>query len=56
MYSRRHPYLYFFLVSATIAAVTTLGVTILLMVGGKSAEFEFGEKVGVVEITGIIND
>jgi protease-4 len=56
MYSRRHPYLFFLLICATIAAVTTLGVTILLMVGGKSADFEFGEKVGVVEITGIIVD
>ena len=56
MYSRRHPYLFFLLICATIAAVTTLGVTTLLMVSGKSADFEFGEKVGVVEITGIIVD
>ena len=56
MYSRRHPYLFFLLICATIAAVTTLGVTTLLMVSGKSADFEFGDKVGVVEITGIIVD
>ena len=56
MYSRKHPYLFFLLICATIAAVTTLGVTTLLMVSGKSADFEFGEKVGVVEITGIIVD
>ena len=56
MYSRRHPYLFFLMVSAAIAAVATLGVTALLVVGGRSADLEFGEKVGVVEVTGIITD
>lgn len=54
MYSRRHPYLFFLLVFAAIATVTTLGVTGIFMLGGDRAEFEFGEKVGVVEITGVI--
>lgn len=44
------------MVSATIAAVTTLGLTSLLMLGGERAEFDFGEKVGVVEVTGMIVD
>ena len=56
MYARRHPYLFFFMVSATIAAVTILGLTSLFMLGGERAEFDFGEKVGVVEVTGMIVD
>jgi len=56
MYSRRHPYLFFFLVAAALAAVTTLGLSGLLMIGGDRADFDFGEKVGVVEVTGIIVD
>jgi protease IV len=56
MYSRRHPYLFFFLVAAGIAAVTTLGLSGLFMLGGDRAEFDFGEKVGVVEVSGIIVD
>ena len=56
MYARRHPYLFFFMVSATIAAVTILGLTSLFMLGGERAEFDFGEKVGVVEVAGMIVD
>lgn len=56
MYSRRHPYLFFLLVAAALAAVMTLGLSGLFMLGGDRAEFEFGEKVGVVEVTGVIVD
>ncbi|MCP3953599.1 MAG: signal peptide peptidase SppA, partial [Desulfobacterales bacterium] len=56
MYSRRHPYLFFLLVSAAIAAVATLGLSSLFVLGGDRAEFEFGEKVGVVDISGVIID
>ena len=56
MYSRRHPYLFFFLVAAALAAVMTLGLSGLVMLGGDRADFDFGEKVGVVEVTGIIVD
>ena len=56
MYSRRHPYLFFSLVAAALAAVTTLGLSGLVMLGGDRADFDFGEKVGVVEVTGIIVD
>jgi len=56
MYARRHPYMFFLMVSATIAAVTVLGLTSLFMLGGERAEFDFGEKVGVVEVTGMIVD
>jgi len=56
MFARRHPYLFFLMVSAAIAAVTILGMTNLFMLGGERAEFDFGEKVGVVEVTGMIVD
>ena len=56
MYARRHPYLFFLMVSAAIAAVVTLGLTGLLVLTGDRAEFDFGEKVGVVEISGVIVD
>ncbi len=56
MYSRRHPYLFFLLVAAALTAATTLGLSGLFMLGGDSAEFDFGEKVGVVEISGVIVD
>jgi len=56
MFARRHPYLFFVMVSASIAAVTILGLTSLFMLGGDRAEFDFGEKVGIVEVTGMIVD
>ena len=56
MYARRHPYLFFLLISAMIVAVTTLGLSGLLILGGGQADFNFGEKVGVVEISGVITD
>ena len=56
MYSRRHPYLFFLLAFAIISAVAILGLSGLFLLGSDRAEFEFGEKVGVVEITGVIVD
>ena len=56
MYARRHPYLVFLLVAAALGAVTTLGLSGLFMLGSDRAEFDFGEKVGVVEVSGIIVD
>jgi len=56
MFARRHPYLFFLMVSTTIAAVTILGLTSLFMLSGERAEFDFDEKVGVVEVTGMIVD
>lgn len=56
MYSRRHPYLFFLLVSAAIAATVTLGLSGLFLLGGARTDLDFGEKVGVVEISGVIVD
>jgi protease-4 len=55
MFSRRHPYLFFLLVFSSIIAVTTV-VILLIAFGAKDPDFEFGEKVGIIEITGLISD
>lgn len=56
MFSRRHPYLFFILIFSSIVAAGMLGITLLIILGTKSSDFEFGEKVGIIEITGIITD
>ncbi len=60
MFSHRHPILFFILIFTSIFAVTALGVTLLFVIGTKNFGFvgidQDGEKVGVIEITGIISD
>ena len=56
MFSRRHPYLFFILIFTSVVAVAMLGMSLLFVLGSKSSDFEFGEKVGVIEIKGIITD
>lgn len=56
MFSRRHPYLFFILVFTTVVAVAMLGMSLLIVLGAKSSDFEFGEKVGIIEIKGVIAD
>ena len=33
-----------------------IGMTILIILGSRDADFEFGEKVGIIEISGVITD
>ena len=56
MFSRRHPYLFFILVFTSVVAIAMLGMSLLFVLGSKSSDFEFGEKVGIIEIKGIIAD
>jgi len=56
MFSRRHPYLFFILIFSSITAAAMLGMTLLILIGTKSSDLKFGEKVGIIEITGIITD
>ncbi|NQT68493.1 MAG: signal peptide peptidase SppA [Desulfobacteraceae bacterium] len=56
MFSRRHPYLFFLLTFTSIVAVATIGMSLLFVLGAKTSDFEFGEKVGVIEVNGIIAD
>jgi len=56
MFSRRHPYLFFILTFSTVVATAMILMTILVVLSTRDTEFEFGEKVGVIEINGIITD
>ena len=56
MFSRRHPYLFFLLTFTSIVAVATLGMSLLFVLGKQTSDFEFGEKVGIIEVNGIIAD
>ena len=56
MFSRRHPYLFFMLVFTAIIAGSTVIVSLLTMIGQHRSDIGFGEKVGVVELNGIIAD
>ena len=56
MFSRRHPYLFFFLLFTTIVATAVIILSFLIFWGTRRPQFEFGEKVGVIEIKGVITD
>ena len=54
MFSRRHPYLFFIIaMTATFCSFVIL-LSIIFKVSGARTKFVSGEKVGVVEITGVI--
>lgn len=55
MFSRRHPYLFFLLVSMTMFCGTTVVLSTLFSVASFKTDFDFGEKVGIIEIEGIIS-
>jgi protease-4 len=56
MFSRRHPYLFFILIFTTVVATAMILMAFLVTLSTRDTEFEFGEKVGVIEINGIIAD
>jgi len=56
MFSRRHPYLFFILIFSSVVATAMILMTVLVTFGTRDTEFEFGEKVGVIEISGVIAD
>ncbi len=61
MFSRRHPYLFFLLVIASILSASIIVIFILISRSGKGSDYSGfnvlnGEKVGIIEITGIINE
>lgn len=56
MFSRRHPYLFFLLTFTSIVAVAMIGMSLLFVLGKQASDFEFGEKVGIIEVNGIIAD
>jgi protease-4 len=56
MFIRRHPILFSLLVVCAIGAVVIISVAALFLLANRDAAFDFGEKVGVIEIKGIIVD
>lgn len=56
MFSRRHPFLFFILAFSGIVAVTLVLTSLITMVGKEKKAFSYGEKVGVVEIDGLMTD
>jgi protease IV len=56
MFARRHPYLFFLLISSSIFTVFVFGVMAMVMWIGRSSDSFDGEAVGVVEIEGAIAD
>ena len=56
MFARRHPYLFFLLMSFTIFTVFVIGVMGMIAWMGTSADDYQGEGVGVIEIVGPIAD
>ncbi len=56
MFSRRHPYLFFMLFFSTIITCGVVCLAIIISLSTSTSEFEFGDKVGVVEITGVMDE
>jgi protease IV len=56
MFARRHPYLFFLLISFSIFTVLVFGIMGIAMWIGHSSDDYHGEAVGVVEIEGAIVD
>ncbi|MEW5908821.1 MAG: signal peptide peptidase SppA [Thermodesulfobacteriota bacterium] len=56
MFSRRHPYLFFILGFTSIIAIVVICTSLLVFISGKDSGLDFSEKVGIVEVTGVISD
>ncbi|MDA8404103.1 MAG: signal peptide peptidase SppA, partial [Desulfobacteraceae bacterium] len=56
MFSRRHPYLFFVLILTGMIAGSSVIVSLLTMAGSIYSNAIFTEKVGVIEIKGVIAD
>jgi len=54
MFSRRHPFLFFMLIFSAIISGTVLFMSLLLTIGTSGTDFISGDKVGVIEITGVV--
>lgn len=56
MFSRRHPFLFFILVMSAISGTVVVVLTAALFFSQSGDDFDFGDKVGVIEIDGVIAD
>jgi len=56
MFSRRHPFLFFTIIFSTIVSVSFILITTIILFGISDNDFDFSEKVGIVEVQGVILD
>lgn len=56
MFSRRHPYLFFLLIFTAIVTGSMVILSLLDIFSSNRSDLGFGQKVGVIEITGVIAD
>jgi protease-4 len=56
MFSRRHPFLFFILVFSAIVASAVVLTSLIGLLSKEKADLRFGEKVGVIEIEGVLTD
>jgi len=56
VFSRRHPYLFFVLIFTAIMSVTMISISLLTIIGQGRSGVGFGDKVGVIEVKGVIAD
>ena len=56
MFSRRHPFLFFTLIFSGIIATTIVLVALLILLGTRGGELAAGERVGIIEIKGVISE
>ncbi len=56
MFSRRHPLLFFMLVFTALVCATVVVIGLLIFAGSRRTELKFGEKIGIVEVSGAIAD
>jgi len=54
MFSRRHPYLFFLLMISAIIASSSVVLSLMGFVSSDQSDIMFGEKVGIVELNGVI--
>jgi protease-4 len=55
MFIRRHPFIFSFLI-VIIVTIFLFAAVVFFLISGKDSAFEFGDRVGVVELKGIITD
>lgn len=56
MFSRRHPFLFFLLSFTAIIVGGVIVISLIVSIGSTDSNISFKEKVGVIEISGIITD
>jgi protease-4 len=54
MFSKRHPYLFFLLINTAMVCGTLILLSLMVTISVSTPEF--GEKVGIIEIDGVISD